>query len=116
MDAVYDIAAMQIQANANAQYAALAAQEAAKNALIWGVIIGLVVGLIPLIFAVTRQRTDIGVGSFLLCVVTGFIGGIFLAIPMAVVMLVVIASKTAKHEVTTNIKDDHLPPQDIKLK
>jgi hypothetical protein len=48
-----------------------------------GLLAGGVCGLLPLILAISRKRTDLAIGGMLICVVLGMIGGLLFAGPAA---------------------------------
>ncbi len=60
------------------------------------VVVGLVVGLIPLaVGALTRQR-PLGVKGFISCLIASLVGGALVAIPVAAVFCIYIVIKSRK--------------------
>ena len=55
---------------------------------LWGVIGGMVTGLVPLIFGVVRKKARLGITGFIVCTVAGAFLGLLLAIPVAAFFIV----------------------------
>jgi hypothetical protein len=53
-------------------------------AVVAALVAGVICGLFPLVYGLTRGRTSLAAGGFVACVVGGFILGLILAVPMAV--------------------------------
>ena len=69
--------------------------EVEQTSYLIGVIIGAllaggIVGLIPFFIAKKKDFTVMGVVCLILCIVAGFIGGIFLAAPVCLISVIVI--------------------------
>lgn len=73
-----------------------AAQEGYAVGLLWATMVGAVVGLIPLVFGVLKQRIGLGFLGFALCIVAGFFGSVFFAGPVAAGMMIWISVWSAR--------------------
>ncbi len=65
------------------------------DSLIDGFLVGLICGAIPLFFSTGKNRLKLGFGGLLLCVVSGLLLGVLLAIPAAVLFLWLIFRQSA---------------------
>ncbi len=61
--------------------------------LVGAILIGIVCGLIPLITGIVRKHFVLGIVGLLSCTIGGFILGIILALPIAVIFTVIIATR-----------------------
>ncbi len=66
--------------------------------IIGAVLAGIVCGLIPLIFGLVRGEKGLAWGGFGACIVAGFLLGILLALPMAIVFTVLIWKNSKDHQ------------------
>lgn len=64
--------------------------------VVGAVVMGALVGLIPLILGMKRGKTGLGVAGIISCIVGNFILGIFLSIPICIIFVVVILVLTRK--------------------
>jgi hypothetical protein len=53
--------------------------------IIFGLLAGIVCGLVPLTVAMNKGKTNLGLTAFGVCAVSGLILGLLLGIPMAVI-------------------------------
>lgn len=53
-------------------------------------IAGVVAGLFPLVFGLTRDQTPLAIGGFVACLASGLVLGLLLAAPVAVLFMIVI--------------------------
>src|SRR5207245_7752981 len=51
----------------------------------WGAVIGILCGMMPMRLALKRDRVELGVGAMIICVLCGFIGGLLIAFPAALI-------------------------------
>ena len=58
--------------------------------IIGALLVGGILGLIPFFIAKKKDFTVMGVVCLILCIVAGFIGGIFLAAPVCLISVIVI--------------------------
>ncbi|MDD3192770.1 MAG: hypothetical protein PHE47_02800 [Oscillospiraceae bacterium] len=59
-------------------------------ALVVGVVLGGLLGLVPLICGLVKKRTGLAISGFFACMVGGIVLGIFLAVPMCILFTVLI--------------------------
>ncbi|QVK18181.1 hypothetical protein KHQ81_00230 [Mycoplasmatota bacterium] len=52
--------------------------------------IGVIMGLIPLLVGISKDQKGLGIAGFISCIIGGFLLGIFLALPVAIVFLITI--------------------------
>lgn len=74
-------------------------------ATISGAIMGAICGLIPLLLGRKKGHNNIGTIGFISCIVSGAILGILLALPVAIVFMIVILVKKTPEPI-----EDDLPP------
>ena len=74
------------------------------GAIVGALFIGAVCGLIPLIAGLIKKRIALAVSGFIVCMICGFILGVILALPVAIIFLVVIllTSKDKKEPETSS--------------
>lgn len=70
--------------------------------IIGSLIGGCVVGLLPFIWARKKGYDTLGVVSILLCVLGNFILGLYLSVPICIILLIVIAVKKSTTNTTQN--------------
>jgi hypothetical protein len=58
--------------------------------IVIAIVAGVVCGLVPLIFGLVRGETGLAWGGFGACIVAGFLLGLLLALPMAIIFTVLI--------------------------
>lgn len=73
-----------------------AAQEGYAVGLIWATMIGAAIGLVPLLYGAANRQLGVGFLGFVLCIVAGFFGSMFIAGPVAACALMLIAHLNAQ--------------------
>jgi hypothetical protein len=68
--------------------------------IIGAILAGIVCGLVPLIFGHVKGEKGLAWGGFAACIVAGFILGLLLAVPMAIVFTVVIWKNSKEQRAT----------------
>jgi hypothetical protein len=63
---------------------------------LWGSYMGLIMGIAPFIFAKKYNLNRLSLISLLICITSGFLGGLLFAIPAAIIMIIVISKKKPK--------------------
>jgi hypothetical protein len=66
-----------------------------------GAAIGVVCGLVPLIFGLTRDEKGLAWGGFGACIAAGAMLGLLLAIPMAIVFTILIRNNSKRRDAQT---------------
>lgn len=74
------------------------------TALIYGLIVGLVCGAIPVFIGVVKNQLHLGFVGFFVCAVSGIILGLLLAIPMSGIFTWLILKKAKKVDEATHKK------------
>ena len=68
--------------------------------IIGALIAGVVCGLVPLVFGLMRGQTALAVGGFVACIAGGFVLGILLALPLAILFTVLIHTQSKDRTAT----------------
>ncbi len=58
--------------------------------LFGGFFVGAICGILPLVFALKKERRGLAIASWVSCVVAGLVLGIILALPVAIIFTIVI--------------------------
>ena len=64
------------------------------SVIVGALIVGVVCGLFPLVFGLTRGQTALAVGGFVACIAGGLVLGILLALPLAILFMVLIHTRS----------------------
>lgn len=56
----------------------------AFSAIIGSLVVGFICGAVPLAIGVSKKQAGLGVGGFIACIISGFILGLILAIPVSI--------------------------------
>jgi len=67
---------------------------------------GALAGLLPLIFGKKRDKAVLGIIGFVVCLICGFILGLLLALPVAVIFTVIIIVTSKKNDTPPSINND----------
>ncbi len=80
-------------------------------AIIFGALaVGALMGLIPLISGMVKNRKGLAIGGFVACVIAGFLLGIILALPTAIVFtLIIFLTKPKATEAVMNPYSPSMP-------
>ena len=57
---------------------------------IGALVMGSIVGLIPLIAGIVKKKKGLAIAGFITCIICNFIAGVFLSVPAAIVFLLII--------------------------
>ena len=66
------------------------------GAIIGSLVVGVISGAIPLVIGINKKQLGLGIGGFIICVVSGLILGLILAIPMCILFVWLISNASKK--------------------
>lgn len=72
--------------------------------LIYGMLFGMLIGIVPAIYGATKKKPSIGILGFIACAFFGAIGGLLLAVPFAAIFVGIIAKGQKKENVLATHK------------
>jgi len=64
-----------------------------EDVVVIALVIGAIVGMIPLFYALSKQNVGLGIGSFIGVLVAGFLFGLIGAIPVAGIFIYLISKE-----------------------
>jgi hypothetical protein len=64
--------------------------------MVFGLLAGLLCGVAPAMMANKKGRSDLATNSYIICGITGFIGGLLLAVPATLIMIAVVHNANSK--------------------
>jgi hypothetical protein len=83
-----------------------------QEVVIVAIAVGIVCGLVPLIFGLIRGENALAFGGFVACIAGGFVLGLILAVPLAILFTVLISKRSKRRAAMAGMPPAYQgPPQ-----
>ena len=83
-----------------------------EEIIIGALVAGIVCGLVPLVYGLIKGENALAWGGFAACIGGGFVLGLILAVPLAILFTVLIAKRSKKRQAVAGMPPGHQgPPQ-----